>query len=116
MGEERDAVMYGPLVLSGAEQRQEVVAELIEESWLVGAGCVEDKVGESGVDIGLDAGHGGVRVGRDDPPSGNLLDGQRVGGPFDVRHLVWCNGGGLSGSRIRSPSGFGFVGKSCKLV
>lgn len=62
-----------------AQPRFQVALEQLQETALVVPRGVEDEVVQTPVDVVLHLGDGLVRVGRDDPPLGDLLDGQRVG-------------------------------------
>ena len=62
-----------------AQSGEDVLGELGQEAFLIVPGSVEHEMVEPGIKVGLDADKSLVRVGRDDPPLGDLLDGKLVG-------------------------------------
>src|SRR5690606_10745011 len=71
----------------GSQAWGEVAFEQGHESFLIVAGSVEDEMGESPVHVLLDLSDHLIRVGADDPPPGDLFDGQGIRGPLHLDRI-----------------------------
>ena len=71
-----------------AAARQDLLGVELEEARLVGAGGVEDEVGEAEIDIGPDLRQLLLGVGRDDPAARGPLDRQGVGEPLHLARVL----------------------------
>src|SRR6266851_3500754 len=71
-----------------SQQRQNALGVELKETGLVGAGSVEDEMGEAELDIRADLRKLLLRVGGNDPAACRPLERQRIGEPLHLYRVL----------------------------